>query len=98
MTQSKNNYDFGKLAKKCTTDKQKIIFFDRYQAAFFPDISDVNFSSKKNASKDIDDAFHVYANMKRMTEDELDELWKLTWIDYPENFKIFLFDFCFLNY
>ena len=85
------------MAKECTTDKQKVDFFDNNQTAFFPGIGDGNFSLKKNASRDIDDAFHVYANMKRMTELELDELWKMSWQNYPPNFKIFLFDFCYLN-
>ena len=89
--------DFGKLAKECTTDKQKIDFLDRHLDDLFPEAACGDFSLKKSASKDIDDAFHVYANMKRMTESELDELWKLSWKNYPINFKIFLFDYCYLN-
>tara|TARA_Y100001968_G_scaffold276398_1_gene270663 strand:- start:222 stop:512 length:291 start_codon:yes stop_codon:yes gene_type:complete len=89
-----NKSKFGKLAKKCKTDIQKVDFFNNYQEAFVLDKADENFF---NVSKEIDDAFYIYANMKRMTEDELDELRKMYWINYPKNFKIFLFDFCFLN-
>ena len=93
MTELKNKLKFGKLAKKCKTDIQKINFFNKYQEAFVPEKTDKIFSLKGNVSKEIDDAFYVYANMKRMTEDELDELRGLNWVDYPTNFKIFLFDF-----
>ena len=98
MIKSTEKSNFDKLAKECITDEQKVDFFDRYQAAFFSDITNGNFSlNKKNIPRDIDDAFHIYANMKKMSEIELDKLWKLTWKSYPTNFKIFLFDFCFLN-
>ncbi len=97
MTYLKNKFKFGKLAKECKTDLQKIDFFNNYQEAFVSDKVDNIFSLRENVSKEIDDAFYIYANMKRMTEDELDELKELTWINYPSNFKLFLFDFCFLN-
>ena len=35
--------------------------------------------------------------MKKLSETELEELKSLRWDEYPENFKIFLFDFCILN-
>ena len=92
-----NKSKFDKLAKECKTDIQKINFFNTYKEAFFPNKNVGTFSSKENVTKEIDDAFYVYANMKRMTEDELDELRELAWNNYPANFKIFLFDFCFLN-
>ncbi len=88
---------FVKLAKECKTDTKKIDFFNTYQEAFVPDETDGAFSLKENVSEEIVDALYVYANMKRMTEDELDELRELAWNNYPTNFKIFLFDFCFLN-
>ena len=97
MIDLNNKFKFDKLAKECKSDIQKINFFNTYQEAFVPDKSDNLFLLKDNVSKEIDDAFYVYANMKRMTEEELDEFMKLTWINYPENFKIFLFDFCFFN-
>ena len=97
MIDLNNKSKFGKLAKECKTDIQKIDFFNTYQEAFVPNKTDGTFSLKENVSKEIDDAFYVYANMKRMTEDELDELRELAWNNYPANFKIFLFDFCFLN-
>ena len=84
-------------AKNYKTDLQKIQFFNDHQEEFFPDSDKVSKSMRENMIKDIDDAFYVYANMKRMNEIELEELRKLNWIDYPENLKIFLFDFCISN-
>ena len=95
MTELNNQSKFGNLAKKCKTDIQKINFFNKYQEAFVPDKTDKIFFLKGNVSKEIDDAFYVYANMKRMTEEELDELRGLNLVNYPTNFKIFLFDFFF---
>ena len=97
MIELNNKFKFDKSAKECKTDIQKIDFFNTYQEAFVPDKANKMFPLKENVSKEIDDAFYVYANMKRMTEDELDELRELPWTKYPTNFKIFLFDFCFLN-
>ncbi len=97
MIESNNKAKLAKLAKKCKTDNQKIDFFDSYQEAFFSDLNAGSFSMKENVLKALDDAFYVYANMKRFTEDEFDELKELTWKDYPRNFKIFLFDFCILD-
>tara|TARA_B100000700_G_scaffold263212_1_gene300221 strand:- start:403 stop:762 length:360 start_codon:yes stop_codon:yes gene_type:complete len=97
VIESNNKAKLAKLAKKCKTDNQKIDFFDSYQEAFFSDLNAGSFSMKENVLKALDDAFYVYANMKRFTEDEFDELKELTWKDYPRNFKIFLFDFCILD-
>ena len=72
MIQSTERSNFDKLAKACITDVQKVDFFDRYQAAFFHGIADGNLSLNKDVPKDIDDAYHIYANMKRMSESELD--------------------------
>ena len=96
MPESINKNKFVELAKKCKTDTQKIDFFDTYPVAF---MSTTNRTSliKENIPKEIDDAFYVYANMKRMTDDELNKLRESTWENFPTNFKIFLFDFCFLN-
>ena len=96
MIKSTEKSNFDKLAKECITDEQKVDFFDRYKAAFFSDIADGNLYLNNNLPRDIDDAFHIYANMKRMSEGELDKLFKLPWKSYPTNFKIFLFDFYFL--
>tara|TARA_Y100001968_G_C19413538_1_gene747667 strand:+ start:106 stop:396 length:291 start_codon:yes stop_codon:yes gene_type:complete len=92
-----NKYKFIKLAKNLKTDNEKIVFFDSYQEAFIPDSNYETFSRNEKVPKEIDDAFYVYANMKRMNEKELEELKDLPWRDFPNNFKIFLFDFCFLN-
>ena len=96
MTVLNTNSNLGKLAKDCNTDTQKIDFFDFHHEVFVPVKTD-DFSFPDDVSKEIDDAFYVYANMKRMTENELNELRKLNWKNYPPNFKIFLVDFCFLT-
>ena len=96
MIQSTQRSKFDELAKEYITDEQKVDF-DRYQAAFFPDVGVGNLFLNKYVPKDIDDSFHIYVNMKRISESELDKLLKLTWESYPTNYKIFLFDFCFLN-
>ena len=88
---------FGKIAKGCRTDNQKIEFFDSSKEAFFTDSNESTSSVNDEIPKDLDDGFYVYANMKKLSETELEELKSLLWNEYPENFKIFLFDFCILN-
>tara|TARA_Y100001968_G_C18869680_1_gene486604 strand:- start:163 stop:471 length:309 start_codon:yes stop_codon:yes gene_type:complete len=82
------------LEHEYKNDYQKIEFFDNHKEAFFGDLNTCKVPLIDNIPKDIDDAFYVYANMKRMNEKELEELKKLKWEDYPRNLKIFLFDFC----
>ena len=88
---------FEEKAKRCRADHQKIEFFDSFQEAFFIDSRKSSLSVNENIPKDLDDAFYVYANMKKLNETELGELRNLTWMEYPKNLKIFLFDFCILN-
>ena len=88
---------WGEKAKGCRTDHQKIEFFDSSQEAFFIVSEESLLSVNENIPKELDDGFYVYANMKKISETELEELKSLTWNEYPENFKIFLFDFCILN-
>ena len=88
---------FGEIAKGCRTDYQKIEFFDSSKEAFFTDSSKSTSSVNDDIPKDLDDGFYVYANMKKLSETELEQLKSLTWKEYPENFKIFLFDFCILK-
>ena len=88
---------FGEIAKGCRTDHQKIEFFDSSKKAFLTDSNESTSSVNVEIPKDLDDGFYVYANMKKLSETELEELKSLPWIEYPENFKIFLFDFCILN-
>ena len=87
----------GEIAKGCRTDHQKIEFFDSSKEAFFTDSNESTSSVKEDIPKDLDEGFYVYANMKKLSETELEELKSLPWKEYPENFKIFLFDFCILN-
>ena len=88
---------FGEIAKGCRTDHQKIKFFDSSKKAFFTDSIESTSSVNEDIPKDLDDGFYVYANMKKLCETELEELKSLPWKEYPENFKILLFDFCILN-
>ena len=88
---------FGEIAKGCRTDHQKIEFFDSSKEAFFTDSNESTSSIKEDIPKDLDDGLYVYANMKKLCETELEDLKNLTWREYPENFKIFLLDFCILN-
>ena len=88
---------FGEIAKGCRIDHQKIEFFDSSKEAFFTDLIESTSSVNEDIPKDLDDGFYVYANMKKLCETELEELKSLPWKEYPENFKIFLFDFCILN-
>ena len=96
-TKQKQISIFGEIAKGCSTDLQKIEFFNSSMEAFFTDSNESTRSVNENIPKDLDDAFYVYANMKKLSETELEELKSLPWKEYPENFKIFLFDFCILN-
>ena len=96
-TQKEQKNIFVEKAKSCKTDQQKIEFFNSSMEAFFIDSNGVVVGKKDNLPKDVDDAFYVYANMKKMNEIELEILKELNWSDFPENLKIFLFDFCILN-
>tara|TARA_Y100001968_G_scaffold314979_1_gene341070 strand:+ start:93 stop:446 length:354 start_codon:yes stop_codon:yes gene_type:complete len=88
---------FGRKANECKNDIQKIEFFDTSKEAFFDDSNKSKRSINNKISKELDDAFYVYANMKRLDEKEFEDLKSLTWKEYPDNLKIFLFDFCILN-
>ena len=88
---------FAEKAKGCITDHQKIEFFDSTREAFFTDSKTSIFSVKENIPIELDDAFYVYANMKKLDEKELENLKNLSWTEYPEVLKIFLFDFCIFN-
>ena len=88
---------FGEIAKECKTDHQKIEFFDSSKEAFFTDSNESTSSVNEDIPKDLDDGFYVYANMKKLSETELEELKRLPWKEHSENFKIYLFDFCILN-
>tara|TARA_Y100001968_G_C18844626_1_gene475207 strand:+ start:74 stop:412 length:339 start_codon:yes stop_codon:yes gene_type:complete len=88
---------FGEKAKECIFDHQKIEFFDSSQEAFFTDSNESTCLVSEKIPKELDDAFYVYANMKKLKESELEELRNKNWKEYPEIFKIFLFDYCILN-
>jgi len=88
---------FGNKAKGCRTDHQKLNFSIHAEKAFFIDSDVPSLAVYENITKDLDDAFYVYANMKKLNETEFQELKSKTWREYPENLKIFLSDYCILN-
>tara|TARA_Y100001978_G_C23309781_1_gene253272 strand:+ start:45 stop:398 length:354 start_codon:yes stop_codon:yes gene_type:complete len=88
---------YGEKAKNCTNDYKKIEFFDSSKEAFFIDSINSTELNQKRITKDLDDAYYIYANMKKLNEGELEKLKSLPWSEYPEVLKIFLFDFCILN-
>ena len=65
---------FGEIAKGCRTDQQKIEFFDSSKEAFFTDSNESTRSVNEDIPKDLDNGFYVYANMKKLSETELEEL------------------------
>ena len=98
MNDTKNQNYFINIAKKCQSDIQKIEFFETYQSAFFHNGDTTEFLISDKFTKELDDAFYVYANMKKMTEDEFENFKDLEWRNFPSQFKIFLFDFFFSSY
>ena len=88
---------FGEKAKGCRSDRQKIEFFDSSKEAFFINSNKPTPLLIEDIPKDLEDAFYVYANMKKMNDTEFEEFKSLNWSEYPEIFKIFLFDFCISN-
>ena len=80
---------FGEIAKGCRTDHQKIEFFDSSKEAFFTVSIESTSSVNEDIPKDLDDGFYVYANMKKLSETELEELKSLSWDDYPKTLRYF---------
>jgi len=84
-------------AKKFENDCQKINFFDNHIEVFYNYSNANEVSQIEKTPKDLDDAFYIYANMKRMNEEEFEKFKELNWREFPRNFKIFLFDYYILN-
>ena len=80
---------FGEIAKECKTDHQKIEFFDSSKEAFFTYSNESTSSVNEDIPKDLDDGFYVYANMKKLSEREFEELKSLNWREYPETLRYF---------
>ena len=80
---------FGEIAKECKTDHQKIEFFDSSKEAFFTDSNQSTSSVNEDFPKDLDDAFYVQANMKKLSETELEELKSMKWKEYQKTLKYF---------
>ena len=102
MTRAKSNKQelisfFGAKAQRCRTDEKKIEFFDTFREAFFIESYDSDLFNEQNIPKDLDDGYYVFANMKKLSESELEELRCLPWSQHPKILKVFLFDYCILN-
>ena len=93
MSELNTHRNFYDIARNCNSDNQKIDFFDNYYHVFAHVSEDGKILVDKTLPNDIDDAFYVYANMKRMSQIELDDLRELSCRNYPTSFKVFLFDF-----
>ena len=94
------------MSREQTSKQDQISIFGKIAKGFKTDHVRKHFSLIQSSStslvdedipKDLDDGFYVYANMKKLSETELDELKSLTWKEYPKNLKLFLFDYCILN-
>ena len=86
-----------KIFKVCRTDAQKSKSFDTSYEGFFTDSTEAPVSVTENISKDLEDEFYVYLNMKKNNEKEPRELRSLILKEYTKKNKIFFFDFCILN-
>ena len=75
----------------------KKLKFLTHRRKYFTASNESTISVNENIPKDLDDGFYLYANIIKHIETELEEFKSLTWKEYPENFKLFLIDFCILN-
>ena len=78
---------YKNLSKLVKSQKGKVNFFDQNQKAFF-------------LSPSSDDWFNMmkqYALIEKLTEEQVDEIESLKWIQMPLTLKIFAFDYCILN-
>ena len=80
--------DFYKnLSQLAKTDKDKILFFNQNQKAFFLD-------------PESDEWFNMmieYAKSHNLEEEKIVELEDLKWNEMPDSLKLFAFDYCIVN-
>ena len=80
-------YFYKNLAGLVKTDKDKILFFDQNQKAFFLD-------------PESDEWFNMmieYARKENLEEEKIVELEELKWKEMPDSLKLFAFDYCILH-
>ena len=80
-------YFYKNLAGLVKTDKDKILFFDQNQKAFFLD-------------PESDEWFNMmiqYAKNENLEEEKIADLEDMKWNEMPDSLKQFAFDYCILN-
>ena len=80
-------YFYKNLAGLVKTDKDKILFFDQNQKAFFLD-------------PESDEWFNMmieYAKNENLEEEKIADLEDMKWNEMPDSLKLFAFDYCILN-
>ena len=78
---------YKKLAKKVSSQEDKINFFDQNQKAFYVDIYSDSWSKMMEA----------YAKTENLSSEQLNKIEEMKWIEMPEVLKLFAYDFCILN-
>ena len=78
---------YKKLSKEVSSIEDKIIFFDKYQKAFYVDIYSDSWSKMMEA----------YAKAENLSSEQLNEIEEKKWKEMPESLKIFAYDFCILS-
>ncbi len=82
---------FSNLARMAKTDEDKIVFFNENQRAFFLDPDALEFG----------DAIKKYCENCADGEEEVQKLSNkledMKWLEMPDPFKIFAFNFCILE-
>ena len=80
-------YFYKNLASFVKSDKDKILFFDQNQKAFFLD-------------PESDEWFNMmiqYAKNEKLEEEKIADLEDMKWNEMPDSLKIFAFDYCISN-
>lgn len=80
-------YFYKNLAGLVKADKDKILFFDQNQKAFFLD-------------PESDEWFNMmieYAKNENLEEEKIADLEDMKWNEMPDSLKLFAFDYCILN-
>ena len=73
-----------KQAIKAKTDAEKISFFNENQQAFFLDPT----------SSEFEGACAEFGSKQQMNEEQFEAMQEMKWIELPDEFKIFAFDYC----
>ena len=81
---------YWELAQECKTDNQKIAFFDEYEEAF---------SLDPDPGEELNNADMYYREEEcdPMNDEEFDQWQDMKWKDYPEKYKLYLFDYVILK-